>query len=250
MLDIFRSLLWFPYRLKLKSRISTISALTSLDLDSKSKRFYDRYIANQANLPVFNLVNSPVNWTFNLKSRSERENQIIVVGYFSYIKNQLAAIEVFAELPEDLKLIFVGPKKGRYYKKCIDRVIQKGLCSRVFFYDDTECNLAEEIAKSLVMLCTSVTEVLPISILEAMACRTPYVAPFIGAIPSLRSGVVVNDINSQKEAIEHLINDEVFWNDISNKGATEFAARFTLKNVTNQLINTVQSVCLKKSTND
>ncbi len=248
--DIARSFFWAPYRLRLKKRISNINALTSLDLDSKSPRFYDRDLANQLNVPVFNLVNSPINWRSNINDKSQRKKQIIVVGYFSYIKNQLAAIGMLAELPEDLKLVFVGPKKGSYYEKCVQLVVSKGLCSRVLFYDDNECNLAEEISDSLVMLCTSITEVLPISILEAMASRTPYVAPEIGAIPSLRSGVIVNDIDSQKDAIERLINDENYWNEISNKGAAEYEARFTLKNVSNQLMNAVKTLCMQKSTND
>lgn len=248
--DIARSILWFYYRFRLIKRISKLKIITTLDLTAISKRFYDREIATKKSVTVVSLVNSPVNFCSSVFSRSERKNQIIVVGYFSYIKNQLAAIEVFSQLSKDLKMVFVGPKKGRYYKKCLDLVIKKGLELRVSFYDDEECNIAEEISRSLVMLCTSITEVLPISILEAMASRTPYVAPEIGAIPSLRSGIIANDINSQKEAIERLVKDEIFWNDISCRGASEYAARFTLENVSNQLMNAVLEASSKKSTND
>lgn len=234
-LDIIRSLFWWSYRLKLKKRIANLKVMTALDLESKSKRLYDRDIAINQKVSVLQLVNTPINWMKGCHQMINRKKQIVCVGYFSAIKNQLAAIEIFSELPNYLELVFIGSKSGSYYKKCIEKVKQKGLGSRVIFYEDSDCNIAEEISQSLVMLCTSRTEVLPISLLEAMASNTPFVAPEVGAIPSLKAGILANGQRAQENALMQLINDEHLWKAISDRGRLEYLSRFTLDCVAEDL---------------
>ena len=230
--DLFRSLGWVYYRFfVLPKKIKKLTAITALDQNSLSSRFYDRDLALKLGVPVFKLVNSPVNWTTKRKTRSERLSQILLIGYFSPIKNQLAAIELLKMLPEDISLKFVGSKKGIYYERCLKKVEELALNLRVCFCDDSECDLAEQMSLSLAVLSTSITEVLPICLIEAMACGTPFVAPSVGAIPSLNAGLIANDNISRRDAIFRLADNNDLWMSLSEAGIDQFESRYSEKQV-------------------
>ncbi len=238
-IDFFHAISWFPYKLRLKNRLRKINAITALDMESKSSRFYDRDLALRVNVPVIELVNTPINFASKIKLKSQRKLQIILIGYFSRVKNQMAAIDLFKELPGNLSLVFVGARTGKYYESCLKKVAKLGLESRVFFYEDHECNINEEISNSILMLSTSLTEVLSISLLEAMASGTPFVATSCGANSSLQAGVVTSNRECQKRSLLKIITDEDYWNTLSKQGILQYQARFKPNNVVKGLRNAV-----------
>jgi glycosyltransferase involved in cell wall biosynthesis len=235
-LDRLRALAWLPYRrTRLPGLISCLSALTTLDETATSARFFDRDLARRLGVPVVPLTNSPANWTERIRDREQRTSQILVVGYFSPIKNQLAALEVAARLPSLLHFLFVGPRQGRYFDRCVRRAEQLGLATRTRFAEDHECDLADEISRSLVVLSTSITEALPLTLIEAMAAGTPFVATPVGAVPSLRGGILARDIAEQNEAIQTLASDRSRWQRCADDGRMQFAERFSARLVESQL---------------
>ena len=245
-LDILKMILWIPYRLRLGSKISKLSAITTLDFESSSLRFYDRQIALKLGIPVINLLNSPVNWLYNLNTFTERKSQILVVGYYSPIKNQLRAIDLIPGLPEFLKFKFIGPKNGRYFRSCVRRVSDLGLSDRVTFNEDSEINIAEEVSTSLMVLSTSKTEVLPVILLEAMASGTPFVATSVGAVSSLRAGIIANDIDGQRMAISSLANDRDLWSRTSLIGRKEYELRYSYESISISLKHAI-NIAIKNS---
>lgn len=246
LVDILRALAWAHYRKKLLPKhVSRLSALTTLDETSTSSRFFDRDLAYRIGVPVLPLGNSPVNWLEACPDRVQRTPQILVVGYFSEVKNQLGALQVMAGLPSGLRFLFVGRRSGRYYERCVARATELGLGSRVSFLEDHECNLAQEIGNCLVVLSTSITEALPICLLEAMASGTPFVATPVGAVPSIGAGIVAADIQSQREAIISLFNDATLWNRLSVEGRHQYKTRFTRECVHKNLRHAVD-VAMKR----
>ncbi len=239
--DILKAIAWIPYRFRLGSKISKLSAITTLDFESSSLRFYDRQVALKLGVPIVSLLNSPVNWMPNLNAVVERKSQVIVVGYYSPIKNQLRAIDLIRGLPNFLTFKFIGPKKGRYFKSCLKRVDNLGLGNRVSFNEDYEINIAEEISKSLMVLSTSKTEVLPLILLEAMASGTPFVATSVGAVSSLRAGIIADDISSQRVAISSLANDKYLWSRTSLIGRKEYESRYSYESISLNLEHAVKT---------
>jgi glycosyltransferase involved in cell wall biosynthesis len=163
----------------------------------------------------------------------------LVVGYFSPIKNQLAALEVLDRLPSALRFMFVGPRQGRYFDRCVRRAAELGLAARTTFAEDHECDLADEISRSLVVLSTSITEVLPMTLIEAMASGTPFVATPVGAVPSLRGGILAEDHMGQRDAIQSLLQDPQRWQGCSEDGWVQFASCFARERVEAQLRHAV-----------
>jgi len=235
-MQLLRSWAWKSYQFwKLPRLLSKVSVVTALDEMSHSLRFYDRDMAKRLNIPVLQLRNPPIHWSTIFYPREQRKRQILVVGYFSPVKNQMAAIHVIKRLSPEINLCFIGERKGNYFKKCEQAARQNHLLNRVFFLQDDECNLGEEIASSLLVFSPSITEALPMVLIEAMACGTPYVANSVGAVPTLQGGIVLNTPRSQLKAIEQLIADKSLWNQYSKAGLSQYQTEFTESCVGQQL---------------
>jgi glycosyltransferase involved in cell wall biosynthesis len=241
-LQIFRALAWLTYRFfKLPRLVKKITVITALDLQSKSNRFFDRELAKKMNLPLVSLKNAPINWSDQFIPKARRKWQILVVGYFSLIKNQLAAIELIRTLSLDLTLCFVGERTGSYFKKCQQAVYTFGLDNRVKFLQDDECDLGIEIASSLLIYSPSITEALPMVLIEAMASGTPFVANSVGAVPSLKGGIPACSQSSQLDAIKLLVGDDLLWNDYANAGLKQYKQEFSEACISEQLNVAVQT---------
>jgi glycosyltransferase involved in cell wall biosynthesis len=243
-----RYLAWLPYQwLCLPSRIKKITAMTALDLQACSPRFHDRDLALSLHKPVFELSNSPALKTSSFKARPERKNQILVVGYFSQVKNQLRALEILKELPPAITMQLVGKKEGAYYQACLDYVKYRHLGARVVFCEDHEINLAREFSQSMIVLQTSITEALPITILEAMASGTPFIATAVGAASSLQGGIHADQLSEQVELINLLFGDQLLWNQLAEQGKAAYRQRFTDARVQEQLYSAVdETVAIHK----
>lgn len=234
--DRLRAWGWTAYRLRRLPRlVGRLSALTALCEHVASPRFYDRDLASQMGTPVAPLGNFPIHWSAVRPSRLERKRQLLVVGYFSPIKNQLGALDVLRRLPPDISLRFVGQRRGAYYAQCVRQVHEMGLATRVTFTEDHECDLAEEIGGCIAVLSTSITEALPICLLEAMASGTPFVARPVGAVPALGAGLVRPDAEAQAEAVLDLVNDATLWDKLSSDGLVQYEARYSRARVRAQL---------------
>ena len=241
-LQLFRSMAWLPYRFfKLPRLIKKITVITALDLLSESNRFFDRELAKKMNLPLVSLKNAPINWSDQFISKDRRKWQILVVGYFSMVKNQLAAIELIRTLSPDLTLCFVGERTGSYFKKCQQAVYTFGLDNRVKFLQDDECDLGIEIASSLLIYSPSITEALPMVLIEAMASGTPFVANSVGAVPSLKGGIPASTQSSQLDAVKLLVGDDLVWNDYANAGLKQYKEEFSEACISEQLNVAVQT---------
>lgn len=236
-----RSACWLPYRyLRLPGLIKKLTAITALDSDSSSPRFFDQKLAKKFGVKVFALKNLAVNFSSTFVDKGNRKSQVLVLGYFSSIKNQAQAIKVFEKINPEITLIFIGQKSGSYYESCCKLVKSCGMESRVIFMQDDECNIAQEISYSMLVYAPSLTEALPTALLEAMASGTPFVASPVGAIPSLKGGISTTGIIKQRQAISTLLHDERLWIKYSQAGRDQYETDFSYERIRNQLNNVVR----------
>ena len=239
--DRARALCWLYYKyILLPMRINKIKILTVLDMHSMSSRFYDRDIAKKVGKGIVQLSNCPKHTSVNYVDLSRRKFQILQIGYYSRIKNQIAAINIFSKLPEKFVLCLIGRRRGNYYKKCVALVHKLNVDARVRFLEDGECEISHELSNSIVYLSTSITEALPISILESMAAGTPFVANSVGAIPSLKGGILCNSQEDYLDAISTLTTNQELWQRKSNEGRDEILRRHNTESISKALVAAVE----------
>jgi glycosyltransferase involved in cell wall biosynthesis len=194
-------------------------------------------------------VNIPINWSDKYKSLNEREKKILVVGYFSEVKNQKFALKLMEKIRGDISLCFIGAKKGAYYDSC--KLISKEplLDGRITFLEDHECDLANEIASCMLLLSPSTTEVLPLTLLEAMASGTPFVASSVGAVPGLRGGLNLRHDEDWLGTIESFFYDSRKWKFYSEEGRKYINNNYTIDKLSKQLEDGISEV-FKNQKND
>lgn len=233
--DIVRSLGWMFYRLNFIKLLRKISFVTYLSNKPNCDRLYDLKLANQLGLKIFKLTNSPINFNPNYVDFTNRKNNVVIIGYYSYVKNQLLALNIAKKfLNTDLKFIFVGPKTGLYYQKCNNFVNNNNL-TNVQFVADHDCELPRVISEALLVLSTSITEVLPLLLLEAMACGTPFISSNVGVVSELKGGLVANNFSTFVKMINELSLNQVLWQKLSISGVNDYSDCYTRNVVKNQL---------------
>lgn len=238
--QFLRSIAWLPYRIfKLPRLMKKLSAITTLDDQSTSNRFADRDLAKGMGVPLAVLKNFPAHEIKLNVPRVERKTQILVIGYFSSVKNQLAAIQLLSRLENHISCRFIGDRQGRYFEACQKLVSQLKLQNRISFLQDDECNIAQEIAESLLVFSPSITEALPMTLIEAMACGTPFVATSVGAVSSFKGGILANTADEQLKALQLLIDIPEIWETYSVAGEKQYQADFTEAAISIQLTNAI-----------
>jgi glycosyltransferase involved in cell wall biosynthesis len=140
---------------------------------------------------------------------------ILFVGRFVPAKNLTLLVDAFSRVVEDwpsatLRLIGDGPIKSDIQSKISDRDLQDSV--RLEGYVDNN-NLPEVYRSSDVFALSSQRENHPITLLEAMSCGTPVVAPLIGAIPEIvedeRTGLLYpsGSVSELSGAIDRILSD-------------------------------------------
>jgi glycosyltransferase involved in cell wall biosynthesis len=241
--ELARAFCWLPYRIKLFNRIKSLKAISTLSMTSKSLRFYDRELAKKADIPLFEVPNFAVNSCRYIKDYVSRKKRILVVGYFSRIKNQISAVRMLKQMSFGIELLFVGKKEGEYFEKTVREVDLLGMSKRVSFRDDSEINLAQEISSCMLVYMPSKTEALPITLLEAISSGTPFVATKVGAISDLKGGVVLDDLKDAPREINALFNSPERWTALSKEGLSFYETSLSKEIVKNKFINAV-NFCL------
>ena len=249
-IDFLRSLAWLPYRwLILPKLISQLSGMACLSLTSSSSRFFDRNLAFKFKIPVYQLNNFPINLDKNSAKDTVRVFDLLLVGYFSRVKNQIEAINILNKLPISKSLVLIGEKSGSYYKKCVKLVNRLKLQNRVTFLSDKECSIASMIARSKLLLLTSITEVQPIVLLEAMASGTPFVASNVGCVTDMKGGFCSTMSGALISKILELDDKPELWTQYSIEGIKYYKKFHTREVAARDLSRIIGDFLTKESSN-
>jgi glycosyltransferase involved in cell wall biosynthesis len=233
--NLLRSLRWSLYWLRFHSVVKKIHAITCLSFENKSNRFYDAKIAVELGKKVVYLTNTPINYSGNYVQYEMRNRNILIIGYFSDIKNQYKALKIAKQLQEEnFNFIFIGNKVGRYFNKCLNFASHHEL-KNVQFLTDQECSIANEISRCFGVISTSSTEVLPLTLLEAMASGTPFISTNVGAICELPGGILCSSVGSFVTELKNLSVDIVRWQALSVAGRLAIDTKYSEKVVKKQL---------------
>lgn len=145
-------------------------------------------------------------------SKGADGHTVVYVANYSDMKNQKAAVDVFdkADLPQDWKLVLIGAKENGYVRELremADRLRREKNRKIEILVGISREETIRRVRDADVFLMPSRREAFPISILEAMAAKTPFISTDVGIVKYLPGGIVTNDPQAQVSSLQRLAMD-------------------------------------------
>ncbi len=147
----------------------------------------------------------------------------VSVAYYNQIKGQINILEEFYKSGlQDHAMVFIGPSKNEYYNSLLEansKWEQQYGKRDVLFLTAVDRHLIPNIiGNAKLYLVGSTIEQFSIAMVETMAKGVPFVSTNVGNARLLPGGVVVSDISTMHKAITDIIEDEIMYSNLSQKG--------------------------------
>jgi len=177
---------------------------------------------------------------FDSTKHETKKFDFIICASFDENKNQKLLIEAFRIMPnyKNYKLVCLGD--GPLLSEVKSQSEKYGLSKNVFFLGAVS-NVGDYLSQSKVFVLSSKNEGIPVSILEAMNCGLPIIAPNIGGIPdfvSSKNGILfeANNINDLSCAMSSIITNEQLLSKISSYNK-KYSENFSIDKTAEDYLN-------------
>lgn len=171
----------------------------------------------------------------------KKKFDLICVARFSLQKNHILLLKAFETIKSrhpSLSLLLVG--EGELMESA-EEYVQTSKLKNVIFYGQTN-DVKSLMAESRVFVLSSLYEGNPISVLEAMNCGLPIVAPNVGGIPdivkNMKNGVLfaVNDLNGLVNSLELVIQNNDLRESLSKNNLNDIQ-KYSIENCSNEYLD-------------
>lgn len=164
------------------------------------------------------------------------EKYVIAVGTIEERKNQLAVVEAMDKLPDDIHLILVGKRRGKYGSQVAEEVAKQGFTSRIRMIENADFeDFPALYANSMASVYMSKFEGFGIPILEAMCSGTPVLTSNCSSMPEVGGDAVLyadpNSVDDIAAQLKRLVGDEALRADLLKKAEVQ-KQKFSEKRVT------------------
>lgn len=154
------------------------------------------------------------------------EKYIIAVGTIEERKNQLALVEAMKQMPDDMYLLLVGRRRGKYGDQVVEEATKSAFSSHVRVLENADFeDFPALYAGSLASAYVSKFEGFGIPILEAMCAGTPVLTSNCSSMPEVGGDAVlyanpesVDEIASQ---LKRLVSDDALRADLLKKAEVQ-----------------------------
>jgi glycosyltransferase involved in cell wall biosynthesis len=161
---------------------------------------------------------------------------VVAIGRIDPLKDVHTMLRVAVEVLERLphaQFLYYGPsspEQEAYAKSCKDLHRQLGLDERFKFMGSTR-DVTGALQAADMLLMTSISEGLPMGILEALAQGRPVVATSVGGVPEVLRGCGIVappcDVHAIAVATTTVLSDPVLADRLGKRGHQRVARRFT-----------------------
>ena len=203
-------------------------------------------------------IDNPVDERFFNITRSEEAGRILCVGWINERKNTLGSVQALARVVKkgvQATLAIAGtPKEQAYYQRVLTCIRENGLETRVELLGHIgHDRLAEELARSSVLLLPSRQENSPMAIAEAMAVGLPVIASNRCGMPYMvsegQSGFLIEpDDHAQiADRLMQVLGNPGLRRQMGEEGRRIAMARFYPDAVARQTQAVYEKTCLTAS---
>ena len=216
-----------------------------LALTKTLKNDYINFLKNNNNHTRVELIPNMIS-TEGKNKTTLNNKTIISVGRLDEGKKIDEAIEIFSKINNNFKFIIVGD--GAEKDKLNNLIIEKHLEKRVELVGyKTNSEVINLLSNADIFIMTSISEGLPMVLLEAMSVGVPCIAYDTGngitdIITNSKNGFVIKNRNSSLfvKKIKMMMEDKKLLKNMSNN-AINTAENYSFDNVTNKWINLIEN---------
>lgn len=178
---------------------------------------------------------------FIFKNDVNKENYAICVANYMERKNQEFVLDAFykANIDREFKLIFIGSTQNEYYNFLVKRKEQLdkkyGFRNVQLLYGVSREDTILYVKKASLYLLGSIWEAFPISIIEALGAKVPFISTDTGITKYLPGGITVRNRNEMSKNIETLLTDRELYNKYAEEGLNYFLEKLTVDKKVDEL---------------
>lgn len=177
-----------------------------------------------------------------------KKARVINVGTYCERKNQIKCMEIFYRADtQEYELVLIGQDANRYYKKLLKK---KKEFDRRFGYRKVHIlyglnrkETAQYVRQSKIYLLTSITEMFPVSLLEAMAAGCAFVSTDVGVDRYLPGGITARRTKKLVGGLNALLKEEM-RKDYARQGAA-FAGKNCRQDIQVRKLEGILRKCLE-----
>lgn len=238
------NLRWGAYFLRYKKAFCMYDAVLQLHEKYFSCRFFKRFYGIDSKI-----LENAAEQSFFFQEGIQKKKTIVYVANYMKGKNQKRCVDLFMRsgIPDDWSLLLLGSKESAYYKElrryCQERY-PEALDKRIQLLVGVErSKLCEKVKESSLFMMTSVVEAFPISIIEAMAAKAPYISTDVGIVKHLNGGVIAHSDEEFIAYLQKYTQDDVAREQLAQQGYEEAMRRYRIEDKVNQLERLLLRLC-------
>lgn len=226
--NIISWLSWRPYIWKMPLMLKTFDHLVFLSTRNDKNRFYDYYLTKKLKLSNYSIIPNAPFYIIRHKNKSRFKEKyginskymILHVANYNFIKNQKMAIKAFIKSRvQNTTLVFIGSEKNIYTAELEAYVSKHRMEDKIFFMENlSKEEIVDAYQSADIFLCSSLSEVQPLAILDAMGCGVPFISTNVGCVSDIPGGVIVRNLSEMASKIRMLIENDVLRNKLGKEG--------------------------------
>lgn len=167
---------------------------------------------------------------------------LTMVSRFAWMKDYITVFKSIEQLPDNVYFLCVGDGEGMKEHQQI--VAEKGLSDRIHFLGLRSDVIGIMKASDIIIL-SSKYEGFSISMLEAMACKKPFVASDVPGLNDNAAGVAdffkYQNVTSLASVLSRLIDDKKHYDDVALR-CYEYAKKYNINKVAEKYINEIKKL--------
>ncbi|MEM2780974.1 MAG: glycosyltransferase family 4 protein [Candidatus Bathyarchaeia archaeon] len=184
-------------------------------------------------------VPNGVDTNFFRPGRHKEKNLLLYVGRISELKGLHILIRALKYVEKNVHLVIIGPPdwNSNYYQNLlslIENENKKGKHKIEYLGAMEQNEIKKWYQKASLLVLPSFAEGFPMTILEALSCKTPVIATPVGGVPEIiknhETGILVPPGNSIQlaKAIDYLLENEDVRSKISCEGRKLVEEKYSL----------------------
>lgn len=195
------------------------------------------------NYVIYNAVEDIL---FDLEQYEKSDDYFLYVANYSRGKNQKEILQCFYEADLPCGLVLIGSEDNAYYKELIKS--QKKLQEK---YKEKDVRILHHVERSrtveyiqhaMAIVMTSKAEQFPITILEAMAARKPFICSDVGVVSELPGGIIYHSPVELVGALQTLYENKEYGAALGAEGNAYAREHLTMERHMSDMKQVLQSV--------